>query len=88
MAQLVKNPPAVRETWVGSLGWEDPLEKGYSLQFSGLENSVDCLVHGGCEESNTTERLSLSLSMVPLTTRIMGSICIWSRDTQSLLEFI
>ena len=28
MVQLVKNPPAVRETWIRSLGWEDPLEKG------------------------------------------------------------
>ena len=28
VAQLVKNPPAVWETWVQSLGWEDPLEKG------------------------------------------------------------
>ena len=28
LAQLVKNPPAVWETWVRSLGWEDPLEKG------------------------------------------------------------
>ena len=28
MAQLVKSPPAMRETWVQSLGWEDPLEKG------------------------------------------------------------
>ena len=27
-AQLVKNPPAVREAWVQSLGWEDALEKG------------------------------------------------------------
>ena len=27
MAQLVKNPPAMQETWVQSLGWEDPLEK-------------------------------------------------------------
>ena len=27
MAQLVKNLPAVRETWVRSLGWEDPLEE-------------------------------------------------------------
>ena len=27
MVQLVKNPPAMRETWVQSLGWEDPLEK-------------------------------------------------------------
>ena len=28
VAQLVKNPPAIQETWVRSLGWEDPLEKG------------------------------------------------------------
>ena len=27
MAQTVKNPPAMQETWVLSLGWEDPLEK-------------------------------------------------------------
>ena len=28
VAQLVKNPHAMRETWARSLGWEDPLEKG------------------------------------------------------------
>ena len=28
VAQLVKKPPAMQETWVRSLGWEDPLEKG------------------------------------------------------------
>ena len=28
MAQTVKNPPAMWETWVRSLGWEDPLEEG------------------------------------------------------------
>ena len=28
VAQLVKNLPAIGETWVQSLGWEDPLEKG------------------------------------------------------------
>ena len=27
MAQMVKSLPAVQETWVQSLGWEDPLEK-------------------------------------------------------------
>ena len=27
VAQLVKNPPTMKETWVQSLGWEDPLEK-------------------------------------------------------------
>ena len=48
MAQLVKNPPAIWETRVRSLGWEDPLEKGkaYQLQYSGLENSMSCIVHG------------------------------------------
>ena len=28
VAQVVNNPPAMWETWVQSLGWEDPLEKG------------------------------------------------------------
>ena len=28
VAQLVKNPPTMQETWVGSLGWEDSMEKG------------------------------------------------------------
>ena len=39
----MKNPPAVQETWVGSLGWEDPLEKdnGNSLQYSCLGNAMD-----------------------------------------------
>ena len=87
MAQLVKNPPAMQETPVRFLGWEDPLEKyrlptpvflgfpcgsagknsvcnagdlglipglerspgegkGCPLQYSGLENSMDCIVHG------------------------------------------
>ena len=47
VAQLVKNPPAVRETWVRPLHREDPPGegKGYLLQYSGLENSMDCIVH-------------------------------------------
>ena len=34
VAQMVKNLPAVRETWVQSLGWEDPLEKGKATHSS------------------------------------------------------
>ena len=34
VTQLVKNPPAVRETWVQSLGWEDPLKKGKATHSS------------------------------------------------------
>ena len=34
VAQLVKNPPAMQETWVQSLSWEDPLEKGKASHYS------------------------------------------------------
>ena len=34
VAQLVKNPPAMQETWVQFLGWEDPLEKGKATHYS------------------------------------------------------
>ena len=34
VAQLVKNPLAMWETWVQSLGWEDPLEKGKASHYS------------------------------------------------------
>ena len=54
MAQTVKNLSATQETQVHSLGWEDPLEKGYPLQYSGLENSMACI------ESDMTKQLSLS----------------------------
>ena len=34
VAQLVKNLPAMQETWVRSLGWKDPLEKGTATHSS------------------------------------------------------
>ena len=34
VAQLIMNPPVMRETWVRSLGWEDPLEKGKATHSS------------------------------------------------------
>ena len=48
MAQTVKNLPEMHETYIQSLGWEDPLGegKGYPLQYSGLENTMDYIVHG------------------------------------------
>ena len=53
MAQLVKNPLAMREMWVRSLGWEDPLEKGKATHSSTLTWRIP-------KELDTTERLSLS----------------------------
>ena len=49
VAQMIKNLPVMWESWIQSLGWEDPLEKGKApLQYCSLENSMDCicLVHG------------------------------------------
>ena len=40
VAQLVKNPSAMQETWVQSLGWEDPLEKGKANHSSILAWSI------------------------------------------------
>ena len=34
VAQLVKNLPAMQETWVQSLGWEDPLKEGMAIHYS------------------------------------------------------
>jgi len=48
VAQLVKNSPAMRETWdlIPGLGRSLGEWKGYPLQYSGLENSMDCIAHG------------------------------------------
>jgi len=63
MAQMVKNPPAMPETWVWSLGWEDPLEEGMATQpvFLPGESSWTELAGyspQGRKESDTTEQLS------------------------------
>ena len=55
MVQLVKNPPAMWETWVRSLGWEDPLEMGTATHSSILAWRI---LRGG-KESDMTEQLSL-----------------------------
>ena len=58
MAQLVKNPPAMWETWVRSLGWKDPLEKGKATHASILAWRTPWTING-VAESNMTEQLSL-----------------------------
>ena len=50
VAQLVKNPPAMQETWVQSLGWEDPWRReSLPIPVFRLENSMDYI------ESDKTE---------------------------------
>ena len=54
MAQLVKSLPAMLETWVRSLGWEDPLEKGTAIHSSILAWRIPWAVCGH-KERDTTE---------------------------------
>ena len=74
VAQLVKNPPAMRETWVQSLGWDDLPEKGkatYPLQYSGLENSMDCIVHGVAKSQ--TRLIDFHFTMILVLTKLQTS---------------
>ena len=82
VAQLVKNPPAMWETWVLSLGWEDPLEKGkathssilawripWTVESAGLQRVAHDF-HFQMELSKSEDHLSLSCIM----STVMGSI--------------
>ena len=56
IAQLVKDPPAMWETWVRSLGREELLEKGKATHSSILAGEFHSLYSPwGCQESDTTE---------------------------------
>ena len=62
VAQLVRNPPAIWETWVRSLGWEDPLDKGkatHSVFWPGEFHEL--YSPWGHKELDIAEWLSLSL---------------------------
>ena len=54
---MVKNPPAVQETWVGSLGWEDPLEEDMATHYSILAWRIPLEGYSpwGWKEWDTTE---------------------------------
>ena len=63
MAQLVKNLPAMQETQVPSLGWEDCLEKGTATHSRILAWRIPMDSPRGHKELDMTERISLSLSV-------------------------
>ena len=78
MAQLVKNLPAVQETWVLSLCWEDPLKKGKSIhshiwpgEFHRLYSPL------GCKESDTIEQLSLMTHLIHIIILRISTIIIF-----------
>ena len=70
VAQMVKNQPAMQETWVQSLDREDTLEKGMGLPTPAFlpgefreQRNLTSYSPWGRKESDTTERLTVSLSV-------------------------
>ena len=70
MAQTIKNLPAMQETWVWFLGRKEPLEREWlptpvllTGEFHGQRSLVGCSLWG-LKESDTTERLTLSLRFI------------------------
>jgi len=71
VAQTVKNPPAMQETWVPSLGWEDPREEGMAIHSSILAwrilwtEKLAGYSLWSHKESDTTEQLSTAQHRKP-----------------------
>ena len=70
VAQTVKNLPAMWETWVQSLGQEDPWRRKWEPtpvflpgEFHG-QRSLEGYIPRGCKESDTTERLNIHASLL------------------------
>ena len=59
-AQMVKNVPAMGETWVQSLGWEDPLEEGMATRSSILAWRIPWTVEPGRLQSMGSRRVGHS----------------------------
>ena len=61
VAQTVKNLPSVQETWIQTLGWEDPLEKGMAIHSSILAWKITWTEEPGRLTTTTTASLITEL---------------------------
>ena len=87
MAQMVKNLPANAETWIQSLGWEDPLKEmaNHSVFLPGKSHGQRSLVGyspWGCKESDTTEH-----AYIPLPTSSQNTFVNATNAVPSTLKF-
>ena len=90
VAQLVKIPPSVRETWVQSLGWENPLEKGKATHSSILAWRIPWtvyIVHGVAHPASHCKEEKKAKPIIVYPADSLGSIlhkhifCSWVQVT-------
>ena len=77
MAQTVKGLPAMGETWVQSLGWEDPMEKEMATHSSILamnRGAWQATVHG-VTESDMTKHLSVAIQSFIHSWIFLSALC-------------
>ena len=67
MAQMVKNPPIMQETWILFLGWEEPLEKGVATHCSVLVWRIPWTVEPGGLQSRESQRIGQSAERLTLS---------------------
>ena len=91
---LVKNLPAMPETWIQSLDWEDPLEEGMATHSSIFSQRIPmargawwATVHG-VKESETTEQLNTAQTHIPLITLNGGPVSLWSHTLEHVDAFV
>ena len=77
MAQLVKNPPVMWETWVRSLAWEDPLEKGKATHSSILAWRIPCTEEPGGLQSMARKESDMTKQLTH--TMLFNSGTTWSQ---------
>ena len=76
VAQMVKSPPAMQETWVWSLGWEDPLEKGMATYSSILAWRIPWIEKPGRLQSMGSQRVGHNwVHLNWMETQIIDYLC-------------
>ena len=86
VAQLVKNRPAMQESWVQSVGWEDPQEKGKATHSNTLAGRIPWTSPWGHKESDTAEWLSLGENR--MQTILYNMYCVRCLVAQLKVEYL
>ena len=89
---MVKSLPAQQETWIRSLGWEDPLEKEMATNTSILAWAIPCIEEPGglqsmgSQESDMTEHVQIHMASRSRESTLSHSILFWLAGMLDILS--